>query len=416
MRREVVAEGLNFPTSLCFDHRGGAWVAESGLPFDGLRDGGRILRIDEDGGSSVVVEGLRSPVTGLCFADGVFYISEGGNPGRISRMTMDGAVATVLDELPGGGNYHTNMVTVGPGGWLYFSQGAATNMAIVGPDASDLAWLGRLPHPHDLPGMDIVLSGYNASSNGTPGERTTSGAFVPWGTATKPGQRIPAQLPCTASGMRCRPDGSRLELVAWGLRNAWGMGFLRDGRLIATDQGADDRGSRAIGNVPDLLFEVRPGRWYGWPDYIGAVPVTDPRFAPARGPALRFVLANHEQLPGPEPALVELPGNCSAVKFDTIPAGRFGGQLLVALFGDESPLTAPPREPAGRSLMRIDPRDWSCHPCPAGPFDRPIDVGFHPLSGVLTVLDFGRFEMKAGGAFTATRGSGSLTRIFLEDF
>ena len=57
--------------------------------------------------------------------------------------------------------------------------------------------------------------------------------------------------------MRCNLDGSDLELVAWGLRNAYGLGFLPDGRLLAVDQGADDRGSRPVGNVPDLLFEVR---------------------------------------------------------------------------------------------------------------------------------------------------------------
>ena len=57
--------------------------------------------------------------------------------------------------------------------------------------------------------------------------------------------------------MRCNPDGSGLELVAWGLRNAYGLGFLPDGRLLATDQGADDRGSRPVGNAPDMLFEVR---------------------------------------------------------------------------------------------------------------------------------------------------------------
>jgi glucose/arabinose dehydrogenase len=60
---------------------------------------------------------------------------------------------------------------------------------------------------------------------------------------------------------------SRGTLVAWGLRNAYGLLFLPDGRLLAIGQGADDRGSRPVGNVPDLLFEGNPGAWYGWPDF-----------------------------------------------------------------------------------------------------------------------------------------------------
>jgi glucose/arabinose dehydrogenase len=62
--------------------------------------------------------------------------------------------------------------------------------------------------------------------------------------------------------MRCNSyDGSDLELVAWGLRNSYGLGFLLDGRLLAIDQGPDDRGSRPVGNAPDLLYEIHEGSW-----------------------------------------------------------------------------------------------------------------------------------------------------------
>jgi glucose/arabinose dehydrogenase len=179
----------------------------------------------------------------------------------------------ILDNLPGPGNYHTNMVTFSPDGKLYFSQGAMTNSGIVGLDAYELGWLRRLPHAHDIPGYEIGLAGINVETenplDGRPGTRVRTGAFVPFGSVTRPGQRVRPQLPCTASIMRCNLDGSGLELVAWGLRNAYGLGFLPDGRLLATDQGADDRGSRPIGNAPDLLFEIRDGAWYGWPDFVG---------------------------------------------------------------------------------------------------------------------------------------------------
>jgi glucose/arabinose dehydrogenase len=214
--------------------------------------------------------------------------------------------------------------------------------------------------------------------------------------------------------MRCRPDGSKLSLVAWGLRNAYGLGFLPDGRLLATDQGADDRGSRPIGNAPDSLYVVESGAWYGWPDFVCGRPVTDPAFRPQRGPQPRFILAGHETLPRPRRPVVEFAVNAAATKFAVLPArGRWPGQLIVAMFGDEKPMTAPAGPRAGRGLLRIDPRDWSQHALPAGPFVRPIDVVATP-DGQLLVVDFGHFEMLGERGLEARRGSGKLWKIRLD--
>ncbi len=416
---ELVAGGFSFPTSLTFDEAGTAYVAEAGLPFGGAPPGGRIWRLGEHGDRRLLTEGLRPPVNGLAYHGGSLYVSEGGHPGRISRLDLDGQQAVILDNLPGPGNYHTNMVAFGPDGKLYFSQGAMTNTGIVGLDAYELGWLRRLPHAHDLPGYDIVLAGSNVETanplRDAPEARVRTGAFSPFGTPTESGQRIAACLPCTAAVMRCDPDGSALELVAWGLRNAYGLGFLPDGRLLATDQGADDRGSRPVGNAPDLLFEVRGGAWYGWPDFIGGDPITDARYRPERGPVPAFVLANHGELPPPERPLLRFPAHVAAVKFDVAPAGVPGwaGQVFVALFGDEAPMTAPAGPRAGRAIARVDPADWSLHPFVTGPLARPIDVRFHPTDGGLYVLDFGRFEMHAERGVVAEPRSGKLWRYRL---
>jgi len=419
---QLVAHGLDFPTSLAFDAAGTPWVAESGLPFAGAAPGGRIRRIGQIGSiekSEPLLGDLRFPVNGLCFHDGRFLIAEGGYPGRISRWAPGGARETVRDGLPGLGNYHTNMAVVGPDGWVYFSQGALTNSGVIGLDAYELGWLKRLPHNHDVPGYSVTLAGLNLetenplSANGH--QRARTGAFSPFGTETQPGQRIAAQVPCTAAVLRCRPDGSDIELLAWGLRNAYGLLFLPDGRLLATDQGADDRGSRPIGNAPDLLFEVKPGAWYGWPDFVGGVPVTDPRFRPERGPAPEPLLANHGELPPPERPLLEFAVNAAAVKMDVVPTGasRWPGQLLVALFGDERPMTGPVGPRIGRSLARIDLSDGSVQPVAAGPWRRPIDVRVHPFEETVYILDFGEFEMGPGGV-EARAGSGALWKIPLD--
>ncbi|SEF33257.1 Glucose/arabinose dehydrogenase, beta-propeller fold [Amycolatopsis pretoriensis] len=408
-----VATGLQFPTSLAFDDAGGVYVAESGLAFGGAAPGGKVWRLA--GGERTLVAGeLAAPVTGLCWFEGDLFVSEGG-AGRITRVDAAGRKHGVVDGMPGPGNYHTNMAVVGADRKLYFSQGAMSNLGVIGLDAYELGWLRRLPHAFDLPGLDIELTGFNATTrdpfSDEPGATVDTGAFGPFGTQTTAGQKIAAQLPCTAAVLRCELDGSGMELVAWGLRNAFGLGFLPDGRLIALDQGADDRGSRPIGNAPDLLFDVRQGGWYGWPDFVGDRPVTDPAFAPERGAQPEFLLANHDDLPLPERALLEFEPHVSATRFAVVPGGALAGQLVVTLFGDEAPMCLPAGgPPVGRSLVVVDPADWSPRELPGAPvLARPIDVGFAPGDDALYLLDFGKFEMSEDGV-QATQGTGRLWR------
>jgi hypothetical protein len=130
------------------------------------------------------------------------------------------------------------------------------------------------------------------------------------------------------------------------------------------------------------------------------------------------VLADHDGLPAPERALVRFPVNSAAAKFDVAPRGANGwsGHLIVALFGDEKPMTAPAGPRVGRSVVRVDPADWSLHPLLEGPVARPIDVRFNPADSALYVLDFGRFEMKEDRGIAAEASSGGLWRLRPEDF
>jgi glucose/arabinose dehydrogenase len=424
---KLVAQGFAFPTSLTFDRAGNAYVAESGLAFGGAPPGGRIWRLEPDGTRTLLLDGLRPPVNGLTWHEGSLFISEGGHPGRISRLDPGGERTTILDYLLGPGNYHTNMLAVGPDGKLYFSQGAMTNTGIIGLDAYELGWLKRLPHAHDIPGYDIALAGANVETPNPlaadPDERASTGAFVPFGTPTYAGQRIPAQLPCTAAVMRCNPDGSDLELFAWGVRNAYGLGFLPDGRLLATDQGADDRGSRPVGSVPDLLFEVRQGAWYGWPDFASGVRLDDPHWGD-QGRGREPVIAGHPN-PNPPKPFATFDPHAGVNGFDFCREARFGfeGDAFVTLFGDIAPITARPSTPRGFKVVRVEMKtgrvyDFAVNKIagaasqlPHEGFERPSHCQFGP-DGALYVVDYGEVHIAPEvGGIRMKKQTGTLWRI-----
>lgn len=406
----IVGSGLDFPTSLAFAPDGRLFVAESGLPFAGARPGGRVWEVPPDGERRLIASGFPAPLNGLTWHDDRLIVA---SLGRIDWLEVNGTRTTILEGLPTGGNYHTNMVAVGGDGWLYFSQGALTNSGVVGLDAMELAWQGRITPQFDIPGLTVDLTGAAFETadprSPDPQARATTGAFAPFGQVLAAGTCIAGAVPCTAAVMRVRPDGTGLELVAWGLRNAFGLGFVPDGRLLAVDQGADDRGSRPLGNVPDLLFEVRPGAWYGWPDFIGGEPITDPRYRPTHGSEPAFVLANHDALPPPMSPLFRFRSHVAATKFAVMPGGG-PTCIALALFGDERPMTAPLGPQIGRSVVLLDVNAGRLRPLPMTGLARPIDVACHPQDGSLHVVDFGHFEMRGGGKFEAAAGTGRVLR------
>jgi hypothetical protein len=91
------------------------------------------------------------------------------------------------------------------------------------------------------------------------------------------------------------------------------------------------------------------------------------------------------------------------------------GDLFVALFGDEVPMTAPSGPKVGRSIVRVDPSDWSMHPFVQEGLLRPIDVRFNAADGALYILDFGGFEMLAQGGVSAEPNTGKVWRVPVSD-
>lgn len=412
-RVEVVAEGLTFPSGVCCDADGRVHVLEAGYSYGEAWAPPRLLRLAPGGGKEVVATLEHPPLTGLDFADGQFYVGEGGaeGGGRILRVAPDGQATPLIANIPSMGDHHTNRPVVGPDGWVYFGVGTATNAGVVGRDNHAFGWLTRHRNFHDVPGKDIVLAGADYLSDdpfNLGGAPVSTGAFVPFGTATRAGQVVPGQLPCNGAIMRIAKAGGPPELVAWGLRNPFGLAFAPDGKLFTTENGPDERGSRPVFGAPDCLWEVKPGTWFGWPDFVAGVAVTDPAYNqnPAN-PPLRFLLAEHPQAP-PKPA-ARLAVHSSSNGFDFSRAAAFGhvGQAFVAQFGDQAPVVGKTLAPVGFKVVRVDVAtgevaEFAANAGPAnGPasrigghgLERPVDCRFDPTGTSLYVVDFGILAM-----------------------
>jgi glucose/arabinose dehydrogenase len=134
--------------------------------------------------------------------------------------------------------------------------------------------------------------------------------------------------------MRANPDGTELEVLAWGLHNPTGVAFSPEGRLWVTNRGMSEKGSRPIANAPDEFHEIVFGSWYGWPDFAGGEPVSRARFAPEVGAAPRLLMASHP-VPSPPQPFAAFASKAGPGRFDFSPGGEFGfkGQAFIALKG-----------------------------------------------------------------------------------
>jgi glucose/arabinose dehydrogenase len=429
-RIEAVASGLTFPTGVAYDEQGRAYVTEAGYSYGEVWTTPRLLRIDPDGGVTPVAAGSRNgPWNGVAYHDGVFYVAEGGEleGGAILRITQDGEISRLLADLPSRGDHHTNGPVLGVDGWLYFGQGTATNAGVVGEDNARMGWLRRFPAFHDRPCRDITLVGHNFTTSDPfdAGETVTTGAFSPFGEATHPDQVISGAVPCSGAILRIRPEGGDLELVAWGLRNPFGLAFAPDGRLFATDNAYDERGSRQIFGAGDLLWAIEPGAWYGWPDFHGDEPLDQgERYKPPGMAPPRQLLAEHPDTPPRPAAVFGVHASANGLDFARNPTFGHVGQAFVAEFGDQAPSTGKVLSPVGAKVVRVDvasgvvedfavnrgpvqgPASWTG----GGGLERPVAVRFDPAGTALYVVDFGVLTVE-GDQFKPHPKTGVLWRI-----
>src|SRR5215212_3832779 len=207
------------------------------------------------------------------------------------------------------GDHHNNQIAIDSDGRFYFGQGTVTNSGVAGEDSYTYGWLKTSPELHDIPCMDITLAGQNFNSSNplTPQNITdtaTTGAFVPLNNTTTNGQVIKGDVKCSGSIISSNANGTDLRVVAWGLRNPYGVALTDDAKkLIVANNGVDERGSRRIGNDTDKIYSIDLSnsstvKFLGWPDYFGnGEPVTDNKFvsesARSDNNPLQFLLQSH---------------------------------------------------------------------------------------------------------------------------
>ena len=448
-RIEVVTQGLNYPTGVTFDDAGRIYVTESGYSYGEDFQTPRLLRVISDGVVDVIAHGDNGPWNGVTWHDGNFYVAEGGaiRGGSILKITPDGTLIPLIEHLPSLGDHHTNGPVIGPDGFVYFGQGTATNSAIVGLDNYRMGWLKRNPRFHDIPAKDVTLAGVNYTTVDPTAPRTKlawyqrllpflapgpklveTGAFSPYGTPTHRGQVVRGQVPCTGAIMRLPLEGGKPELVAWGLRNPFGLAFSPGGRLFVTENQYDVRGSRPVWGTGDLLWQIEPGAWYGWPDYFGPDPINDEdRFSVPHGAAPRRLLAKVPERPPLPVAKFGVHASADGLDFCRNRAFRNVGDAFVAEFGDMAPLVGKVEAPVGFRVVRVETHSGVIHPfavnrgkvnAPAsklenGGLERPVAARFDPSGNALYVVDFGVMTVDAKGAHPV-ENTGVLWRITRE--
>ncbi|HKU38058.1 MAG TPA: hypothetical protein VJR89_07925 [Polyangiales bacterium] len=420
---EALVVGLSFPVCMTFGDDGALFIGEGGSTWP-TRPAllPRILRLDPSGKlEHFMTMDLAGP-RGMVVRNNRLYVSsKGGYHTRVQYYDLTTRAPTILfDRIPNGGWHEPGGPLIGPhDGLLYFAQGSVAQNGVMLP-AGFTVDIAKHPFAKDVPGRDVILTGNNVETRDPTKPfpfLTQTGAFKAFGERAEPKERIPGELWCSTGLWRCTLDGGQPELVAWGLRNPFGMAFSESGDLYVSDNDYEEKGERAVAQDPERVFRIKGARephgsistpeWFGYPDIAGdGLPVWDEKHHPTRGVPATQMIENPPPWAGPAVWLGE--PHTGLGKLDVCPTDAFGsglrGKLFLALFGSYAPLNSPRTEQVtnGYGVLQIDPASGesqmflqNLQPGPAsarpgtGGLERPVDCKFSPDGRSLYVLDFG---------------------------
>jgi glucose/arabinose dehydrogenase len=441
---QQVVGGLQLPSSLTWDDQGRMYVAEAGGGlFPQQLAPIRILEVANGQATPVVElpESIEPALVGLTWHDGAFYFTHRADDltGAVSRATPDGDVELLFKGiLDSQAEHQINDIDVGPDGRMYVSVGPAGNAGVIGPSVAP--WVMQSPGVHTTPCEDIVLTGHNFESPNflteDPNDTVLTGAYVPFGTATEPGQRIEGVEKCGGSILTFDPENAEetIDTHAWGFRNLLGLTWNDEGEMFAAENGYDIRGSRPVQGEIDATLRIEPDRWYGVPEYSASrEPLTMPEFEPPDQFQTQVYLGTDELLgkilgsvidveasdltpPDPEWVLGRHTVNSSPSMIDIAPEGwgDFAGQLFVAEWGDLAPPTNPLREEnVGRQVVAVDTDTGEITPfVKADRIARPFDVQFGP-DGAMYIVDYGvvNVDMSLKPPYAYQPGTGGIWKV-----
>lgn len=416
---ELVAQQLTFPTDVAFDENGKLYVIEAGYAYGEVWNEPKLIRLESNGTRTVLATGTRNgPWNGVIFHDGYFYVAEGGEAegGKILRISPGGEIKVLIEDLPSVGDHHTNGPVI-KDGYIYFSQGTATNSGVVGEDNAAFGWLKRYEDFRDIPCRDIILTGENFQTPNVlteaPDDKAITGAFSSFGNATTPGQIINGSVPCTGAVLRVPLTGGEVELVAWGLRNPFGLAVSPDGKLYTTENAYDVRGSRPVWGTGDVLWEVKQDMWYGWPDFSAGEPISyNKEFKSPGKDVVKPLLQKYPGTPPKPTAILGVHSSSNGFDFSTNPVFGYEGEAFIAQFGDMAPNVGKVMKPVGFKVVRVNVntgvvRDFAVNKgkrngpatwLNSGGLERPVSVKFDPIGTTLYVVDFGIVLMTKKGA------------------
>jgi glucose/arabinose dehydrogenase len=175
----------------------------------------------------------------------------------------------------------------------------------------------------------------------------------------------------------------------------------------------------------DVLWEIKPGAWYGWPDYNAGKPIwNDEEFKVPESKAVRRVLQSDPSAPPKPTAVLGVHASANGMAFSKSDAFGFAGDAFVAEFGDMAPKVGKVLSPVGYKIVRVNVetgviRDFAVNKGkrngPAtwlkqGGLERPLSVQFNPSGDALYIADFGVMEMSKRGPQPKT-GTGVIWKI-----